>query len=107
MSDGSPGFSITVENDPDGVLVRIVGEIDLATAPEVNRVCEELVGNGHGRLLLDLDGVEFMDSTGLSAIAGAKQAADSNGHRLAIRCGSPQVRRLFELTGMLDYLDFE
>jgi len=107
MQDGSSGFSITLKHDPDGVQVRIVGELDLATVPELNRVLETLDGDGYSRLMLDLDGVQFIDSSGLSVIASANRSADSNGHRLTIRCSSWQVRRLFELTGMLEYLTFE
>jgi len=107
MQDGSSGFSVTLTHDADGVQVRIVGELDLATGPELIRVLETLDGDGYERLLLDLDGVQFIDSTGLSVIGGAHRSAARNGHRLTIRCSSHQVLRLFELTGMLDYLTFE
>jgi anti-sigma B factor antagonist len=103
----SDQLTITLESDPDGVRIVLVGEVDLATAPELDRVLDRLVSDGHGRLLIDLHGVAFMDSTGLAAIMRALQTADVNGHRLAVRRGSPQVQRLFELTGFVDRLAFE
>ena len=44
-------LKIVVEPDPKGVRVRLLGEVDLATAPELDRVLGELAGNGHGRVL--------------------------------------------------------
>lgn len=106
--DRSSGFEIALERDLAGVRVRIVGELDLATAPELDRRIEELAGREQGRLLLDLGGVEFIDSSGLAAIIRAHQYADSNGHQITVRRGgSPQVQRILELTGMLDRLTFE
>jgi len=107
IQDGSSGFSVTVERDTRGVRVRVVGELDLASVPELNSVLETLKDDGYGRLLLDLDGVEFIDSSGLSAIIHAHDSADRSGHPLTIRCSAPQVQKLFELTGMLDYFTFE
>ncbi len=99
---GASGASITVERDPAGVRVRVVGELDISTASELERVLDGLAVAHPGRLLLDLDCVEFMDSTGLAAVVGAHNAAELNGHRLTVRYSSSQVQRLFELTGMLE-----
>jgi anti-sigma B factor antagonist len=103
----SEQLRILLEPDSQGVCIRLVGEMDLATVPEVDRLLDELAGNGHGRLLIDLDGVEFMDSTGLASILRAMRAADANGYRLTVRRGSAKVQRLFELTGTLDHMTFE
>ena len=100
-------LTIVVEPDPQGVRVRLVGEVDLATAPELDRVLDELAGNGHSRLLIDLEGVGFLDSTGIGSLFRALRCAEANGHGLTVRRGSPQVQRLFELTGMTEQLTFE
>jgi anti-sigma B factor antagonist len=109
--DGVPGISqqltIRLEPDPTGVCIRLEGELDLATAPEVDRLLDDLAERDHARLLIDLTGVEFMDSAGLASIIRALHAAELNGHRLTVRPGSAQVQRLFELTGLLDRLSFE
>jgi anti-sigma B factor antagonist len=103
----SEQLMIGLEPDPQGVRIRLVGEVDLATAPELDRLLDELALDGHSRLLIDLTGVEFMDSTGLASILRALHVAHNNGHRLSVRRGSPQVQRLFELTGVVYRLTFE
>ncbi len=105
LTDGTG--AVTLEYDPEGVRVRVVGELDISTVPELERVLDRLALPAHGRLLLDLDGVEFMDSTGLAAIVRAQNSADLNGHRLTVRASSTQVQRLFELTGMLEQFALE
>jgi anti-sigma B factor antagonist len=94
--------AITCERDPEGVTVRLTGELDISTVPALARVLDRLAGDEPDRLLLDLDAVEFIDSMGLAAIIHAQETADLNGYRLAVRYSSPQVHRLLELTGMLD-----
>jgi anti-sigma B factor antagonist len=111
VPEESPGASnsleFALEPVSQGVRVRIMGELDLATAPELDRLLDGLADDRHDRVLLDLSDVKFMDSTGLASIVRAHRSADANGHRVALRRGSPQVQRLFEITGMLDRLAFE
>jgi anti-sigma B factor antagonist len=104
-ADASRGFGITVEQDQKDVRVRIAGELDIATVPRLDHVLNGLAGNGHNRLLLDLDDVDFMDSSGVSAIVRAQRAADSSGHRLTVFYKSPQVQQLFKLTNMQRFAD--
>ena len=107
--DGPPNGAcvITVERDAHGLRIRIAGDLDLAAAPELERVLERASGDGYGRLLIDLHAVEFMDSTGLQALMRAKEAADRNGYRLTLSYGSPQIRRLLEITAMVDLFAVE
>lgn len=110
-SHGAPGafnrFAVALDSDPHGVRVRLTGELDLASAPELDRLLSELAGDGHDRVLIDLSDLEFMDSTGLAVIVRAHRDAAANGHHVALRRGSPQVQRLFEITGLVDRLAFE
>jgi len=105
-SDGVRDFRIAVEVDAEHARVRIFGELDVSTAPELKRVLDVLNGS-HDRVLLDLDRLRFMDSTGLAAIVHADLLASRNGQHLMIRCNSPQARRLFEITGLRDQLTFD
>jgi anti-anti-sigma factor len=93
--------------DPRGIVLTLTGELDLETTPEFDEQVREIDGANPRRLLLDLAGIEFMDSTGLAAILRAQRSADSNGHDLSLRSGSEQVKRLFDLTGITERLTFE
>jgi anti-anti-sigma factor len=59
-----------------------------------------------GSLVLDLDRVAFIDSTGLHVLIKHAALSSANGRRLRLTKGSPQVRRLFEVTGTMDHLPF-
>jgi anti-sigma B factor antagonist len=100
-------LQISIEHQSDVVVVRLTGEVDVATAPELDQRLQEIATGGHTHVLIDLSEVEFMDSTGLHSIIRAQCFADANGRQLTLRHGSPQVRRLFEITGLLDRVSFE
>lgn len=102
----SSRLEITIERHSHVVVVRLAGEVDIATGPELDQRLQEISSGEHTHVLIDLSGVEFMDSTGLRSIVRAQYAADSDGRRLSLRPGCPQVQRLFELTGLLDRLTF-
>jgi anti-sigma B factor antagonist len=108
---GSPevpnGLQFSIEHQPDVVIVRLAGEVDIATGPELDQRLQEIATNGYTHILIDLTEVEFMDSTGLRSIVRAQYFADANSRQLTLRHGSPQVQRLFEITGLLDRVIFE
>jgi anti-sigma B factor antagonist len=93
-------------HDDHGVVLELGGELDLASAPEVERQLSEIEGERPDRILIDLSDVSFMDSTGLALMLRAQQSAQTNGHQLCLRSGSPQVQRLFEITGALERFTF-
>jgi anti-sigma B factor antagonist len=101
------GLKIQRVTDDQGTVLELAGELDLESTPELDRQLRELDGTNLGRLLIDLSGLEFMDSTGLAAMVRAQRSARENGHRLALRPGPSQVQRLFELTGLLHRFAFE
>ena len=100
------GLTIHRMTDEQGTVLQLAGELDLASAPELDRQLRELSATTPGRVLIDLSALEFMDSTGLSVMISAQRSAAANGHRLSLRPGSTQVQRLFELTGVLARFDF-
>ena len=101
--------SLTILRKPDarGLVLELAGELDLESAPALDRQLRELNGTSSGRLLIDLSKLEFMDSSGLSVIVDAQRAAEANGHPLSLLPGPAQVQRLFELTGVSERFSFE
>jgi anti-sigma B factor antagonist len=107
FNSSSIRFSARLTNDSEGGVLTLEGELDLETAPEVDRQLDRIHASQVKRVLIDLSGVTFMDSTGLTSIVRASRFAESNGHRLVLRQGPRQVQRLFELTGIENRLTFE
>ena len=80
---------------------ELAGEIDAHSAPMVS----ERVESAHGsKLVLDLAGVTFMDSSGLRVIVQLHQQAQAGGPQLVITHASRPVIRLFDIAGLSDLL---
>jgi anti-sigma B factor antagonist len=82
------------------VAVVVAGEIDVLTAPRLREQLVSLVDEGHRRIVVDLDGVEFIDSTGLGVLVGALKRAHTYNGELALVCNSARIRKGFEITGL-------
>ena len=94
-----------VPGDAGEVRLRVSGELDLQTAPQLTDELQMRLRDGQ-RVVVDLRDVSFMDSTGLSAIVGAIKDAKRNGWQLAVsRQLSPEVSRLMRLSGLQPLLD--
>jgi anti-anti-sigma factor len=98
------GLSIDIAPDRERVTVRAAGEIDLATAPEVEGPLLELLDNGFRHVVLDLQRVTFMDSSGVRVLITAHQRAQDLDAGLSILVGTSRVRQTLELSGAIDYL---
>ncbi len=109
MSESQPQAGFGIEQAREGERCRLVlhGELDLATAPLLEAELRDVQARGVKQLMLDLSDLQFMDSTGLTVLVREHQAADSNGHTFSLRGKTPQVHRLFELTGVLGRFTFD
>lgn len=81
-------------------VVSIYGELDVATSPDLRELLVDLVNAGSTRLVLDLDGVDFLDSTGLGTIISVLKRARTHGGDLRLVCTQARITRLFEITGL-------
>jgi anti-sigma B factor antagonist len=96
-------LSIERPRDAKGVITLVLrGEIDVASAVELDLALIESLSTGPSGIVIDLAGVDFIDSTGLRTLMVAQDRAASNGHSLILRHVGPQARRLFELSGTAD-----
>jgi anti-anti-sigma factor len=85
----------------DGVAFMVVtGEVDLACADELRAAGEAALTPIVGTLRIDLSGVTFLDSTGLSALIMIRNKADDAHVWLVLDDPQPQVRRILEITGL-------
>jgi anti-sigma B factor antagonist len=79
-------------------LVAVVGEIDIASAPALQEAIDSLVDGGVRHLIVDLDGVGFIDSSGLSALVGVVNRLGAES--LGVVTSRPQIRRVFQISGL-------
>lgn len=93
-------FKVEAERDGDLYTVRVVGELDQGTAPELREALTETLGEQGNAVLVNLSECSFIDSTGLSLLVEAKRKLASDERQFAVCCPDADVRRLLELTGI-------
>jgi anti-sigma B factor antagonist len=94
--------------ETDGVVLALSGELDLASAPVLEQELREAEATNPTRLVIDLSGLAFMDSTGLQALLRARERANTDGqHQLRLRRAPHQVQRVFDLTKTGDAFTFD
>jgi anti-sigma B factor antagonist len=81
-------------------VARVAGELDVATSPRLRELLVTALTEGRRHLVLDLTGVQFLDSTGLGVIVGLLKRARTLGGDLRIVCPNGSVRRVFEITAL-------
>jgi anti-anti-sigma factor len=91
----------------DRVRVAPVGELDIATAPQLDDTLRELVESGIDHVVLDLAKLEFLDSTGLRLILRWHASAQEDGLRFRVWPGPPAVQRIFTLTETAELVGLE
>lgn len=92
------------ENGRDAAWIRVAGELDLATAPRLDRALQKAEARAR-RVVLDLRALTFMDCSGVGVIAESNNRARETGGRLLLVRGPAHVDRLFALTGAADALE--
>ncbi|MEB2528518.1 anti-anti-sigma factor [Kocuria rosea] len=93
-------MQFTTEHRRGYTVVGLTGRLDLAEAPQVREVVAEIVAGGVRRVVLDLGGIAFMDSSGLGALIGCLKIARHAGGDLRIARAGPRLQMVLELTSM-------
>jgi anti-sigma B factor antagonist len=97
----SPPFSMVIDARPSEVVLSLHGECDMASAPALTSAIEALVTP---KVVVDLSGLTFLDSTGLGGLIRAKNCLAQRGTTMTIRGADGEVRKVLEITGTLDAL---
>jgi anti-sigma B factor antagonist len=99
--------ALEVETQDSNGAVRVVltGELDIATTPELEEALARIEKGAPKQIVLDLRGLEFLDSTGLRALVGADARAREADRRLSIVRGPDAVNRIFAVTRLDERLD--
>jgi anti-sigma B factor antagonist len=101
-------LSFRIEVTPDGDHVRVApaGDLDMATAEPLWDEISRLRDRGFAKLVLDLRGLTFLDSSGLRLLVRAQEEVARDGAEFALVDGAPPVCRVLDITGLRNHFEF-
>lgn len=94
---------IEVEGEAPAPVIRLVGDLDIASADDLRRVVAQATAAGPERLVFDVEKLSFMDSSGLTVLLEAAAAVD----HVVLRSPTEIVRRVIDTTGVSSILRTE
>ena len=96
----SQRFIVATEQLDGGVpVVSVIGEVDLATAPVLERTLRDAAEAQTGEVIVDLTWCSFFDSRGLTALLAARERLGHSDRSLGLVLSNPNVLKIFEITG--------
>jgi anti-anti-sigma factor len=99
-------FTVVVAEEAGETVAHVTGEIDIATCVRLRDAIEPHLGRGQ-RVILDLSGVRFMDSSCLNLLLQAHTTLSSDGGSLILRNPSDIAQRLLSVSGLAELFDIE
>jgi anti-anti-sigma factor len=97
-------LQIEVRRSGSRVVLALAGELDMASAERLQQAIDDEGPRAEMSVVLNLEALEFIDSTGLRVILWALERCQARGQDFAITPGSPQVQRLLSITGVTTHL---
>jgi len=82
------------------VVIKLKGEVDIYTAPSLRETIVDALEKGHYKIVVDLDDVDFLDSTGLGVLVGGLKRVKQHEGELGIICTQDKILRIFKITGL-------
>jgi len=101
-----PDLRIAVRPTEGGTRIELAGELDVATAPELERQADEVVAAG-GDVWLDCSGLSFADSSGLNALTRLARTLRAQQRRLVLTDVRPAVRRAMDVLQITNLFELE
>lgn len=93
-------LQINVRKVGEANIIDLNGELDAYTSPRFREVMLDLIEDGGAKLVINMANVEYIDSSGLGALVGGLKRASERHGRIVVVCTSPQVKKVFEITGL-------
>lgn len=93
-------LNVVLEERDGWAVVRVHGDVDVASAPRLREHLVRAVSDGHHHVILDLDDVHFIDSTGLGVVIGMLKRTRALGGDLRLVSTREMLARVFEITGL-------
>jgi anti-sigma B factor antagonist len=105
VDEVTPAFSTGTERREGEVwVVRVTGELDMATAPKLQTTFDEVLASAPTNVLLDLQHLDFLDSTGITVLVRTRRQLEERGAHLTIDGLSAAAAKVLEVAGVLDSL---
>jgi anti-sigma B factor antagonist len=98
---GAEGLRVEVIDGPHSARIALHGEFDLATSDDAGRALQELLGRDLDAVVIDLSGLDFMDSTGVKFLVDGRDTARARGVRLTLVHAGGPVGRVLTVSGVI------
>jgi stage II sporulation protein AA (anti-sigma F factor antagonist) len=95
-----PCFEVILSTDTTRSCAQLRGELDLTTAPRLERLLDELYRDGSRQIILDMSGLEFLGASALSVFVRVDQALRAAGGELVLTRPSRMASRILSITGL-------
>jgi anti-sigma B factor antagonist len=102
-----PHLSVEQRNLDHAVVLEVRGDLDMATRPALARRIDDVLDTTPPRLVVDLAGLAFIDSSGIDALVTARARAEKVGVPFALASPSRACRRILDITGVADLFTIE
>jgi anti-sigma B factor antagonist len=93
-------LSLSTRTEGGRTIVEVGGEIDVYTAPKLREQLVELVNEGQFHLIVDMEAVDFLDSTGLGVLVGGLKRVRAHEGSLQLVCTQERILKIFRITGL-------
>lgn len=93
-------LTVSARTVPPFEIIEVAGEVDVYTAPRLREAIVEAIDAGRSRLIVNVEGVEFLDSTGLGVLVGGLKRVRADGGSLDIVCTQERLLKIFQITGL-------
>jgi anti-sigma B factor antagonist len=93
-------LSLETRHEDGHTIIEVGGEIDVYTAPKLRDKITELVGAGNYNLVIDMEKVDFLDSTGLGVLVGGLKKVRAHDGSMRLICNQERLLKIFRITGL-------
>ena len=97
---------LSYEKRRNALIVRLSGELDHSAAADIRREVDALIDDsGTRRLIFDLDGLQFMDSSGIGLMIGRYKRMARRGGSIAVRGSNARIDKIFQMAGLYQLVE--
>lgn len=95
-------FSISTRSEGVHTIIEVVGELDVHTVARLRERLADLIAAGNHHLVMDLQGVDFLDSTGLGVLVGGLKRVYPHDGSFQLVCNQERILKVFRITGLIN-----